>query len=143
MFGPGDVRTSARGAWLFGQIVSLGTVVLKDLGEGRAGEMAAHRYLSSPYVTSEGILEVLGARTGEACAGRRVVAAQDTAEISFSGESAGRRGLGPGGGDGKSAGFFIHPVIAVDAETEAVLGVAGRASGRESRSLRVLAGAGR
>ena len=104
MFGPGDVRTSARGAWLFDQIVSLGTVVLKDLGEGRAGEMAAHRYLSSPYVTSEGILEVLGARTGEACAGRRVVAAQDTAEISFSGESAGRRGLGPGGGTARARG---------------------------------------
>lgn len=123
-FGPGDVRTSARGAWLFDQIVSLGTVVLKDLGRGRAGEIAAHRYLSSPYVTSQGVLEALGSRTGEACAGRRVVAAQDTTEISFAGKSAGRRGLGPGG-DGKRAGFFIHAVVAVDAEDEAVLGVVG------------------
>ena len=96
-FGPGDARTSARGAWLFEQMVSLGTVVLKDLGGGRAGEMAAHRYLSSPNVTSQRVLEALGARTGEACAGRQVVAAQDTTEISFSGESAGRRELGPGG----------------------------------------------
>ena len=124
MFGAGDVRTSARGAWLFDQIVSLGTLVLKDLGGGRAGEMAAHRYLSSPYVTSQGVLEALGARTGEACAGRRVVAAQDTTEVSFSGKSAGGRGLGPGG-DGKSPGFFIHAVVAVDAEDEAVLGVVG------------------
>ena len=123
-FGPGDARTSARGAWLFDQIVSLGTLVLKDLGEGRAGEMAAHRYLSSPYVTSQGVLEALGWRTGEACAGRRVVAAQDTTEVSFSGKSAGRHGLGPGG-DGKSPGFFIHAVVAVDAEDEAVLGVVG------------------
>lgn len=124
MFGVGDVRTSARGAWLFDQIVSLGTLVLKDLGGDRAGEVAAHRYLSSPYVTSQGVLEALGARTGEACVGRRVVAAQDTTEVSFSGKSAGRRGLGPGG-DGKSAGFFIHAVVAVDAEDEAVLGVVG------------------
>ena len=124
MFGSGDVRTSARGAWLFDQIVSLGTLVLKDLGGGRAGEMAAHRYLSSPYVTSQGVLEALGARTGEACVGRRVVAAQDTTEVSFSGKSAGDRGLGPGG-DGKSPGFFIHAVVAVDAEDEAVLGVVG------------------
>jgi hypothetical protein len=123
-FGPGDARTSARGAWLFDQIVSLGTLVLKDLGGGRAGEMAAHRYLSSPYVTSQGVLAALGGRTGEACAGRRVVAAQDTTEISFSGKSAGRRGLGPGG-DGKSPGFFIHAVVAVDAEDEALLGVVG------------------
>ena len=124
MFGVGDVRTSARGAWLFDQIVSLGTLVLKDLGGGRAGEMAAHRYLSSPYVTTQGVLEALGARTGEACAGRRVVAAQDTTEVSFSGKSAGDRGLGPGG-NGKSAGFFIHAVVAVDAADEAVLGVVG------------------
>jgi hypothetical protein len=75
-------------------------------------------------VTSEGVLEALGARTGEACAGRRVVAAQDTTEISFPGPGAGRRGLGPGG-DSKSPGFFIHAVVAVDAEDEAVLGVVG------------------
>src|SRR3990167_9428193 len=122
--GRGDVRTAARGAWLFEQIVSLGTLVLKDVGGGRAGEMAAHRYLSSPHVTSEGIVETFGARTGEACAGRRVVAVQDTTEISFAGRSAGRRGLGPAG-DGKRAGFFIHPVVAVDVESEAVLGVVG------------------
>jgi hypothetical protein len=122
--GPGDVRTSARGAWLLDQIVSLGTLVLKDLGGDRAGEMAAHRYLSSPYVTSQGVLEALGARTGEACAGRRVVAAQDTTEISFSGKAAAGRGLGPGG-DGKSPGFLIHAVVAVDTESEAMLGVVG------------------
>ena len=123
-FGAGDTRTSARGVWLFDQIVSLGTVVLKDLGGDRAGEMAAHRYLSSPYVTSQGVLEALGSRTGQACAGRRVVAAQDTTEISFAGKSAGRRGLGPGG-DGKRAGFFIHAVVAVDADAEALLGLVG------------------
>ncbi len=122
--GPGDIRTSARGAWLFDRIVSLGTLVLKDLGGGRAGEMAAHRYLSSPYVTSQGVLEALGSRTGEACAGRRIVVAQDTTEISFAGASAGARGLGPGG-DGKRAGFFIHAVVAIDAEDEALLGVVG------------------
>ena len=142
-FGAGDRRTSARGAWLFDQIVSLGTVVLKDLGEGRAGEMAAHRYLSSPYVTTEGVLEALGSRTGEACAGRRVVVAQDTTEVSFLGKSAGRRGLGPSG-DGKSPGFFIHALVAIDADDEAVLGVVGariwtrgpeRVSGRAKRPI--------
>jgi len=123
-FGHGDARTSARGAWLFEQIVTLGTVVLKDLGEGRAGEMAAHRYLSSPHVTSCRVLEALGSRTGEACAGRRVVAAQDTTEVSFAGKLAGRGGLGRGG-DGKRAGFFIHAVVAVDADAEALLGLVG------------------
>jgi hypothetical protein len=105
-------------------MVSLGTLVLKDLGGNRAGEVAAHRYLSSPLVTSQRVLEALGARTGLACAGRRVVAAQDTTEVSFAGSSAGRGGLGPGG-DGKRPGFFIHAVVAVDADAEALLGLVG------------------
>lgn len=121
--GVSDPRVLARGEWLFDRIVTLGTVVLNRAGGGYAGEMAAHRYLSSPYVTPEGILAALGERTGRACAGRRIVAAQDTTEINFAGRDRARLGLGPGG-DGKSPGFFIHAVVAVDAEDEAVLGVA-------------------
>src|ERR1700726_4649317 len=33
-------------------------------------------------------------------------------------------GTGPGG-DGKTPGFFVHPIVAVDAEEEAVLGLVG------------------
>lgn len=121
--GVSDPRVLARGAWLFEQIVTLGTVALNRLGGDYAGEMAAHRYLSSPYVTPERILAALGERTGHAAAGRRVVAAQDTTEINFSGRDRSRRGLGLAG-DGKSLGFFIHAVVAVDIEDEAVLGVA-------------------
>src|SRR6266481_3203032 len=112
-FSLADPRTASRGAWLFDRIVASGSLVLRELGETRAGEVAAHRYLSSPYVTADGIIAALSERTRLACAGRRVVAAQDTTEINFSGRSAARRGLGPGG-DGKNPGFFIHPVVAVD-----------------------------
>ena len=56
--------------------------------------------------------------------GRRIVAAQDTTEINFAGRDKRRRGLGPAG-DGVSKGFFIHPVVAIDADEGAVLGVAG------------------
>jgi IS4 transposase len=122
-FSLADPRTASRGAWLFDRIVASGSLVLRELGETRAGEVAAHRYLSSPYVTADGIIAALSERTRLACAGRRVVAAQDTTEINFSGRGAARRGLGPGG-DGKSPGFFIHPVVAVDADDEAVLGLA-------------------
>jgi hypothetical protein len=122
-FSSADPRTAARGSWLFDRIVATGSLVLRELGETRAGEVAAHRYLSSPYVTAEGIIEALSERTRLASAGRRVVAAQDTTEINFSGRSERRRRLGPGG-DGKSLGFFIHPVVVVDADEEAVLGLA-------------------
>jgi hypothetical protein len=122
-FSLADPRTAARGAWLFDRIVTTGSLVLRELGGTRAGEVAAHRYLSSPYVTADGIIAALSERTRRASAARRVVAAQDTTEINFSGRSAARRGLGPGG-DGKSPGFFIHPVVVVDADEEAVLGLA-------------------
>jgi hypothetical protein len=68
------------------------------------------------------MLETLAARTLSASAGRRIVVAQDTTEVNFTGREANRRGLGPAG-DGVSAGFFIHPLVAIDSETEAVLGL--------------------
>lgn len=123
-FSSADPRTAARGEWLFEQIVATGSLVVRTLGGGRDGEMAAHRYLSSPYVNWSIIVDALGERTRLAAKGRRVVVAQDTTEINFSGRSAARRGLGPGG-DGKSPGFFIHPSLVIDADDEAVLGLAG------------------
>ena len=45
-----------------------------------------------------------------------------TTEINFAGRAANRCGLGAAG-DGVSAGFFIHPLVAIDSETEAVLGL--------------------
>lgn len=123
LLGVGDPRVEARGVQLFERIVATGTVVLRTLGETRAGEVAAQRWLSSPRITTEQILEASSVRTVSSCAGRRVVAAQDTTAISFT-RSARRRGLGPGG-NGKTPGFFLHPVVAVDIEEEAVLGLVG------------------
>ncbi|HEY5310165.1 MAG TPA: IS4 family transposase, partial [Casimicrobiaceae bacterium] len=54
----------------------------------------------------------------------QIVVAQDTTEINFAGREERRRGLGPAG-NGVSAGFFIHPLIAIDSETDAVLGLLG------------------
>ncbi len=118
----GDVRLSARGDWLMDRIVATGSLVLRHVGGDRAGEVACHRFLDNAKVDASVILDELSWRTASACAGRRVVAAQDTTEINFSGRDRGRHGLGPAG-DGKALGFFIHPVVAVDAEDEAVLGL--------------------
>ena len=123
-FSSADPRTAARGEWLFEQIVATGSLVVRDLGGGRDGEMAAHRYLSSPYVCWAIFVEALSDRTRLAATGRRVVVAQDTTEINFSGRGKARRGLGPAG-DGKSPGFFIHPNVVIDADEEAMLGLVG------------------
>jgi hypothetical protein len=118
----GDARRATMGTTLVERVVETGSLVIRKLGGTRAREIAIHRFLSAPSVTCGEMVETLAYRTAAACQGRRIVAAQDTTEINFAGREERRRGLGPAG-DGVSAGFFIHPVIAIDSETEAVLGL--------------------
>lgn len=120
--GFGDVRRAAVGTRLVERVMDTGSLVIRKLGCDRAGEIAIHRFLSAPAVTCGEMVATLATRTATACTGRRIVAVQDTTEISFAGREERRRGLGPAG-DGLSAGFFMHPVIAIDSETEAVLGL--------------------
>jgi hypothetical protein len=139
----GDIRVAERADWLIERVATAGTLVLRKLGETRAGEKAVHRFLSSHHVSVDRIVETLAARTAAQCAGRRVLTIQDTSEINFSGRDKKRRGFGPGG-DGKTPGFFIHPVVAVDVESEAVVGLVdaeiwtrldGRVAARRKRAL--------
>jgi hypothetical protein len=139
----GDIRVAERADWLIERIAALGTVVLRRVGGTRPGEMAVHRFLSSPYVSTENIVSTCAARTAAQCRGRRILAIQDTTEINFAGRDKKRRGLGPAG-NGKTPGFFIHPVIAVDVEPEAVIGLvdariwtraAGKRHPRRSRPM--------
>ena len=118
----GDARRAARGTELIERVTATGSLVIRKLGETRAGELAIHRFLSAPSVTCKEMLGTLAGRTLGATAGRRIVVAQDTTEINFAGREANRRGLGAAG-DGVSVGFFIHPLVAIDSETEAVLGL--------------------
>ncbi len=118
----GDVRLSDRGDQLVDRIVETGSLVLRRIGGDRAGEIAGHRFLDNERVSAAAIVDALAWRTCEACSGRRVIAVQDTTEVNFAGRDRARRGLGPAG-NGVALGFFIHPVVAVDADDEAVLGL--------------------
>ena len=118
----GDIRVADRAEWLLERIVTTGSLVLRKLGETRAGEVAIQRFLSSRHVAVDRLVETVSGRTAAQCAGRRVLAVQDTTEFNFSGREKRRTGFGPGG-DGKAAGFFMHPVIAVDVESEAMVGL--------------------
>lgn len=119
----GDIRLSRRHDAVLDGIVASGSLVLRKAGGcSRAGELAAHRFLMNERVLPELIFAEAQQRCIAACEGRRVVVVQDTTEVNFAGRSAARRGLGPGG-DGKSPGFFIHPAIAVDLASEAVVGL--------------------
>jgi hypothetical protein len=118
----GDVRLDRRGDIITEQIVATGSLVLRRFGGGREGELAAGRFLASSKVTPEAIIDLHATRTAAAARGRRIVAVQDTTEVNFSGRDRRRKRLGPAG-DGKSLGFFIHATVAVDADSEQLLGV--------------------
>jgi hypothetical protein len=106
------------------RIVATGSLKPREIGGGRAGELAAHRLLSSDDFEPDRLLVPHVARTADACKGRRVVVAQDTSEINFDRSRQPAAGLGPTGNLG-IRGFFIHPAVAIDAEDEALLGIVG------------------
>jgi hypothetical protein len=118
----GDIRLDRRGDIITDQIVATASLVLRRFGGGRSGELAAARFLASSKVTPEAVIDIHATRTANAALGRRIVAIQDTTEVNFSGRDRSRKGLGPGG-DGKAKGFFIHAAVAVDADSEQLVGV--------------------
>ena len=80
---------------------------VRRLGGDRAGEIRITRFLRNPAVTLEEMIATAFGRTEAACAGRKVLAIQDTTVTRSS-----------GGGWGS----YLHAMIAVDAASGAVLG---------------------
>jgi hypothetical protein len=118
----GDIRLDRRRETIVNRVVATGSLVQRKVGGDRKGEMAMKNFLASPKVTVASAVKADVELTAAAARGRRIVAAQDTAEVNFSGRDKRRKGLGPGG-DGKTPGFFTHAVIAIDADDEAVIGL--------------------
>jgi hypothetical protein len=121
--GPRDVRLDRREEQVLTGMVMSGSTVLRRIGGSRAGEVAVHRFLDHDDVTPETTIAAAAERTREAARGHTVLLMQDTTEINFSGADRSRTGLGPAG-DGKALGYFIHPLLAVSLDEEAVLGIA-------------------
>jgi hypothetical protein len=100
------------------------TVCLRRLGGNRGGELRAGRFFASPRVTVAKLVEGWADRTGEACAGRHVLAIQDTCEVKFPTTAQRRRGLGPVK-KGNAYGVLVHAMVAVDAVSGSCLGLVG------------------
>jgi hypothetical protein len=105
-------------------MVARKTVCLRRLGGERRGELRAGRFFANPKVTAAKLVEGWSLRTGAACTGRHILAIQDTTEIKFSTNAQRRRGLGPVK-QGNTYGVSVHAMIAVDAATNACLGLVG------------------
>lgn len=105
-------------------MVARKTVCLKRLGGDRKGELQAGRFFANAKVTTAKIIAGWSTLTGAACAGRHVLAIDDTCEVKFPTTAQRRRGLGPVK-KGRTYGLLAHSMIAVDAASGACLGLVG------------------
>lgn len=101
------------------------------------------RWLRNPSVTVAEMSAHAAASTSRRVVGREVVAIQDTSELALGGRRARENGFGPVGKGGAVGGLLLHPVLAVDAATGALLGLVdvkswnragGKAAPRRSRA---------
>ena len=99
------------------------SVCLRRLAGGRrTGIVGFGRFLANPRVTSQRLIESWGVPTAVICAGRHILAIQDTSEINFRTTEERRRGLGKIG-KGGGRGVLLHAMLALDAGTGGVLGL--------------------
>ena len=82
-------------------------VRVRRLGGDRAGEIRLTRFLRNPSVTPSEMAQTAGQAMSGRCTGRHVLAIQDTTVV-----------RSEGGG-----GLYLHAVIAVDADDDAILGL--------------------
>lgn len=81
------------------------------------------RFLRNGAVTAAEMARYAGALTAQRVAGREVVAIQDTSELVLGGRRARAAGYGVVGKGGALGGLLLHPVLAVEAGSGAMLGL--------------------
>ena len=117
---------------------------IRRLGGTRAREMQFTRFLRNKAVTAPAMAEHAAERAAARVAGRDVVVAQDTSELSLGGRRAKANGYGPIGKGGALRGLLLHAVLAVDATNGGVLGLVdaqvrnrrgGKVKSRRSRPI--------
>lgn len=106
-------------------MVACADVCVRQLAQGCwSAQMRFWRFLANGRVTVDKLTEGWSEQTRPAAAGRHVLAIQDTSEIKFATTAANRRGLGKVK-KGNAFGVLLHPLLAVDADSGTVLGLAG------------------
>lgn len=120
----GDARLKETGARFFRRIVEVGSICLRRLGQNRKGEMQFGRWLRNRKVTYQEITRKACEKTSGLVSGLHILAIQDGSEINYQ-KHAKRIAGGLGTvGNGTDIGLFIHPMLAIEAKTQACLGIA-------------------
>lgn len=119
----GDNRLRQNGEFFYRMMLEKQTVCLRQLGGNRAGEMKLGRWLANESVTEEELVQTLTDKVQTLAQGRHVLAIQDTSELNYQAHANRVVGLGPVGNN-RDVGFFIHPMLVLDANDATCLGFA-------------------
>ena len=123
-----------KGGLLLAGMVARTRICLRRLAGGRrSGIVGFSRFLANPRVTVEALPDGWGAEHTPRCAGRHILAIQDSSEINFTTTRERSRGLGEIG-KGAGRGVLLHAMLGVDAEAGGIPGLAtGRIWTRDGR----------
>jgi Transposase DDE domain len=118
----GDERRQRVGELLVQRMGERQDVCVRRLGDGRSEQVRLRRFLYNSAVTTAEMVEHRAMLTAAAARGRHALAIQDTSEINYQAQSGRKQQLGTVG-NGSDVGLFVHPVLAVDAESGECLGL--------------------
>jgi hypothetical protein len=99
------------------------TVCLRRLGGTRAGEVKLGRWFSNERVTKEELADSITEKVKLSVKNKHILAIQDTTELNYQSKIDRIEGLGPVG-NGATKGFYVHPMLAIDAAEGSCLGLA-------------------
>jgi hypothetical protein len=129
----GDVRLKRNGELITRRVTERQAVCVRKLTDDRSEQVKFRRFLSNEAVTVEEMVAHRAMLVAAVATGRHVLAIQDTSEINYQAQSGRKRGLGTVG-NGTDVGLFVHPVLAVDGETQECLGLVDALVWRRTKS---------
>ena len=118
----GDRRLEKAGNLLYDSMLEKNGVSLRKISKDRAMEVRFGRFLSNEKVTVKELKEQSISQTSRLASGRHVLGIHDTTELNYQAHAARVSGLGPVG-NGKDNGLFLHPLLVLDAQSSACLGL--------------------
>jgi hypothetical protein len=102
------------------------TAVLHQSSKNRNDYVGACRFFNNDQVNYQNLSKPLIHQTAKAAAGKSLIVDQDTTEINYESHAGyldrNDKDLGPVGNN-KDLGFFLHPSIVIDEQSEMLLGV--------------------
>jgi hypothetical protein len=118
----GDLRRTDRLVKMATAIAENPSASLPESMRNWADTLAAYRFLDNEAITHEQIMLPHWMTTREEVMRHsRILLPADTTDINLSSHEA-AEGLGPIGRGNKAQGFFVHTVLAMDADTQQLLG---------------------